>query len=210
MRQKISKTKYLAVFATTTLIFVIGLIIGNQISAIKLENIDELSENLKIDTMAIELQYLLVSEEPCKTFNSTPLTEELYEIGTKLDYMENRLGNDNPSVLQMKEYYSMLELRHWLFVKKTKKECEINRTYILYFYSNEGDCQTCEEQGYVLSYLHKKYPEMNIYSFDINIDNVALNTIKRAYNVVTAPTLLINDKNYEGFMSARKIEETIR
>ena len=209
MRQKISKTKYLAVFATTTLIFVIGLIIGNQISSIKLENIDELSENLRIDTMAIELQYLLVAEEPCRTFNSTPLTEELYEIGTKLDYMENRLGNDNPSVLQMKEYYSMLELRHWLFVKKTKKECEINRTSILYFYSNEGDCQTCEEQGYVLSYLHKKYPEMNIYSFDINIDNVALNTIKKAYNVVTTPTLLIDDKNHEGFMSARKIEGLI-
>jgi hypothetical protein len=157
--------------------------------------------------MAIEIQYLLVSEEPCLVFNSTPLTEELYEIGTRLDFMENKLGSNNPSVLHQKEYYSMLELRHWLLVKRTKKECNMNTTHILYFYSNKGDCPRCEEQGYVLSYLHKKYPALNIYSFDINIDNVALNTIKRVYKVTEAPTLLIDDEAYYGFMSSRSVEE---
>jgi len=209
MRQSISKTKYLAVFATTTLVFLIGLIIGNQISSFKLKNIDELTESLKIESMAIELQYLLVSEEPCLSFNSTSLSEELYEIGSRLDYMENRLGSNNPSVLHLKEYYSLLEIRHWLFMKKTRKECNRSTTLILYFYSNRGDCPRCEEQGYVLSYLHKKYPDLNIYSFDINIDNVALNTVKNVYKITESPAMIINDKAYTGFISSRKIEELL-
>jgi len=200
------RTKYLAVFATTTLIFVIGIIIGYMVTISKLSKISDMEQDLKINAMDIELQYLLLAEDPCTAVNSTFLTDELFQIGVRLDFMEMKLGTDNPSVIALKEYYSLLELRHWIFTKKTKKECDIDKDLILYFYSNEGDCSRCKEQGFILSYMHKKYPELSIYSFDINMENNALYTVKKIYDVKKVPSLIINNKLYEGFKSTKEIE----
>jgi glutaredoxin len=208
-RRKIHRTKYLAVFATTTLIFLIGLLVGNQITNIKLEKINDLEQDLKVDTMAVELQYLLLAEDPCSYINSTLLTEELYNIGSRLDYMENQMGNKNPSVLHIKEYYSLLELRHWLYMRKVNNECGVEYPLLLYFYSNLGDCPSCQEQGYVLNYLHRKYPSLNIYSFDINIENTALDTIKKIYKVESTPAIVINDDAYFGFKDRDELEKLL-
>jgi hypothetical protein len=211
MVRRISRTKYLTVFATTTLIFVIGLVIGNYISNTKLKNINRLEQDLRIDTMSVEIQYMLLSENPCADIDSNILTEELYEIGNKLDYMESRLGSNNPSVLWIKEYYSLLEIRHWLFMKKIKKDCNSTNALILYFYSNKGDCEKCEEQGYVLSYIRKKHPTTRVYSFDINIDNTALDSVKDIFKIKNKelPILIINDKVYFGFKDRQDIESLI-
>ena len=208
MARRLSKTKYLAVFATTTLIFLIGLIIGNYISNTKLKKIDKLEQDLRIDTMSVELQYMLLSENPCAITDSNVLTEELYGIGNKLDYMESRLGSDNPNVLWIKEYYSLLEIRHWLFMNKIKKDCNSKNPLILYFYSNKGDCPKCEEQGYVLSYIRKKYPATRVYSFDININNTALDSIKDIFKITNKelPILIINGKVHYGFKDRTDIE----
>ena len=206
---KASKTKYLAVFATTTLIFVIGLFFGNYISNTKLSNISLLEEDFRIDILALEVQYALLAEDPCAKLNSNALSDELYTIGSKLDYMENKLGETDKDVLRLKEYYSLLELRRWLFLKKQNKECGIGNDYILYFYSNLGNCKECKEQGFVLNFLHKKHPELSIYSFDINIDNIALRTIKELYKVSKAPSLVINEKEYDGFKKSSEIESIL-
>lgn len=206
----ISKTKYIAVFATTTLIFVAGLLLGNFMSAKKLTNIQALEQDLTTDIMAIEVQYLMLAEDPCMQVNSTPLTDELYKIGSRLDYMENSLGATNINVLRLKEFYSLLQIRHWLLAKKQKKECNLSKEFILYFYSNLPDCKRCKEQGFVLDYLHKKYPELNIYSFDIHISNVALETLKKIFEVKKAPTVIINNIPYEGFKNRDELERLLK
>lgn len=203
------RTKYLAVFATTTLIFIIGIIIGYMITLSKLNTISNMEQDLKINAMDIELQYLLLAEDPCTAINSTFLTDELFQIGIRLDFMERDLGIDNPSVIALKEYYSLLELRHWIFTKKTKKECNINKDLVLYFYSNKGDCPKCEEQGFILNYMHKKYPKLSIYSFDINMKNNALSTVKKIYGVKKRPSIIINNKLYSGFKSKKEIESAL-
>jgi len=207
---KISKTKYLAVFTTTTLIFVIGLFFGNYISDAKLSNINLLEQDFRTDILALEVQYALLAEDPCSNLNSNVLSNELYSIGTRLDFMENKLGATEKNVLRLKEYYSLLQIRHWLFLNKQNKECEIENKNILYFYSNLGDCKECREQGFVLNFLHKKHPNINIYSFDINIDNIALRTIKEKYQVDKAPTLIINGKENSGFKKSSEIESILK
>ncbi len=210
-RQQVSKTKYLAVFATTTLIFIIGIMIGNYVSASKMKNLDNLENQLRADTMAAELQYLLLSENPCIAQESVALSEELYGLGSKLSYMEDRLGAVDPSVVRMKEYYSLLEIRHWLFLKKTRLECNKNHTLILYFYSKEKEnCPDCEEQGYVLTYLREKYPGVKVYSFDFETRNAALDTVKEIYlKEQGLPILIINDQTYYGFKNKEAMEKII-
>jgi len=212
MSKDIAKTKYLAVFATTTLIFLIGILIGNQVTNAKVSKLDNIEQELRVDTMAIELQYLLLSEDPCKAPESTLLSEQLYQLGSRLRYMEDKYGADNPSVVRLKEYYSLLEIRHWLFLKKTKKECNKDYTFILYFYSKEKEnCPTCEEQGYVLTYLRENYPLVKVYSFDFGISNAALDTIKELYikEESELPIIIINNDVYYGFKDKGAIEKLI-
>jgi hypothetical protein len=102
------------------------------------------------------------------------------------------MGKDNQQVINLKEYYHLLEIRHWLFLKKAKETCNSDNELILFFYSNKGDCSMCEEQGNVLTYMHSKYPEISIYSFDANIENPAIQTMRSLYGASELPVLVVN------------------
>lgn len=202
-------SKYVAAFAITTLIFVVGIVIGNYISSAKLSTIDDLQQELTQKTISSELQYLLMAEHPCEIVDATELTDELFDIGSRLDFMEGNLGKKNRDVIKLKEYYSLLEIRHWLFLKKAKEECGINSDLIMYFYSNLGDCPECQQQGYVLNTIHNNYPSVNIYSFDINIDDPSLTTLRRIHGVDSTPTLIVNDELLVGFHDKEQVEKMI-
>ncbi len=205
--KKIYLTKYLAVLATTTLIFLVGIIIGNVIGSSKLSDINEMQQNLRTQTLAMELQYDLLTEDPCSS--ETAAFEELFETGTKLAHMEATLGKDNTEVIRLKEYYSLIELRHWIFTEKLREQCKRNTSSIIYFYSNAGDCDKCQEQGFILNYLYKKNPNINIYSFDINIEDAALKTFKQQYKVTATPTLIVNKKPHYGFMNITQLNSLL-
>ena len=191
---------YLAAFAITALIFLLGLWLGDHLNSLKLNSLDDLEQRIRTSTASTELQYQLLAANPCSAVNSTALAEELASIGSKLTYMEDELGKDDPRVLQLKEYYSLLEIRHWMFLTRVKKECGLgDYGVVLFFYSNAGDCGNCDEQGIVLSYVHKQYPVFNIYSFDVNLPNPAVVTMKQLYDITTTPTLVIEGQPLQGF-----------
>lgn len=208
---RISKSKYIMVFVLTTLIFIIGLVLGNYISSSKLKNIQNLEQELRTDTMSLEIEYLMLAESPCRQANSTSLTDLLYKTAKRLDYMERELGKKNEDVLRLKEYYSLLELKHWLLQKKEIEKCNSSRNIILYFYSNLEDCDACEEQGFILDYLREKREGLSIYSFDTNINNLAINTLKRLYKIENekAPIVIVNDNYVKGFRSKNEIESVL-
>jgi hypothetical protein len=209
---QMNTSKYIAVFAATTLIFMIGLLIGSYTTGQKLEQVNDLEQDLRMDTMAMELQYLFLSQEPCQT-DTDYLTDELYEIGEKLSYMENSLGSDNGQVMQLKEYYSLLEIRHWLFLKQINNECSHNIDFILFFYAQEEEnCPKCVEQGYALTFLKKENPNVKVYSFDVAISNPAINTIKSTFikGGDEMPILIINDKPYYGFKDKAELTQILQ
>ncbi len=208
--QKIDKTKYVAAFSITTLVFIAGILLGSHFSSQKLSTLDEMEQGIRMDTMGTELQYLLFSEDPCSTVNYTRISDELFRMGTRLEFMESKLGKKDEAVLNLKEYYHLLEMRHWMLLKKAKKECGFDYDLIMYFYSNRKDCGKCHEQGYALSYLHDKHNNINVYSFDFHIENPALESLKFLYNVTMVPTLIINGEKYEGFRKAGEIESLLK
>src|SRR3989338_9023094 len=110
----IDKQKYVSVFVITTLIFISGILLGNYFSDNKISELSDMSERIQLNTLGTELQFLIASKEPCRLLNESDLSNELHSIGSKLEFMENELGTDNEKVLSLKEYYQLLELRHWL------------------------------------------------------------------------------------------------
>jgi hypothetical protein len=207
--KKIDVQKYLLVLCLTVIIFGSGLLVGNWVASEKFNTLEGMGQDLRTDIMALELQQELIKAEPCKEVALSPLSQQLYSLGTRLDFMESTLGIDNPEVIQLKQYYSLLEMRHWLYMKEMNKNCNRSNVLILYFYSNKNDCAKCEDQGYVLSYLHDKYPNVMIYSFDKNMNNVALTTLIKNFNIQEAPTVVINDQTHAGYQTRDFIESII-
>jgi thiol-disulfide isomerase/thioredoxin len=95
-------------------------------------------------------------------------------------------------------------------MQELAQKCGQKPVFILYFYSNNGDCADCEEQGDVLTALSSEYPELRVYSFDYNLQVGALQTLISIDNVQdNLPALVINGNDYYGFQSIADIEKIL-
>jgi hypothetical protein len=203
---KILKNKNLVIaFLLTTLIFILGIFIGNYISNKKAEFILSNEEKLRLKTFGLEVQTLLIPEYLCENSTIQVMHKDVTDIGGKLTVLENQLGWNNPEVMKLKEFYSLLEIRSWIIMQKYIKNCGSKIDIILYFYSNKEDCESCWLQGSVLDSVREDREDLVIYSFDITIENPALDTVKKIFSVNKAPTLIINGKKYEGFMDKKAV-----
>ena len=211
-RRKTNFGRYLVAFVISASIFVIGLLIGTIFTENKLSSIDKLEQDLRTQVLTVETQYSIASQNPCALIDSDELNSELYKLDSTLSSLETDLGKNNEDVLRLVEYYSLLEVRQWLFVKDASKKCGKNPILILFFYSNNANkCTDCEVQGYVLTFLRKQYPEKSIYvySFNTDINNTVIKTMMKVYNVKTLPSIVINDKTYEGFKDRNQLEKIL-
>ncbi len=194
--------KYLIVLLLTIAIFVFGLLLGSYTSTHKLQDVRSLQDDLRTQTLDIETQYSLATEDPCAFAAAAPLTTELYELSTRLDFMENLLGPRDSRVLSLKKYYSILELRHWLFLKRLSDECGTDAVLVLYFYSNEAEaCPSCEEQGFLLTWLRKNHPNVHVFSLEKDLAVGSVQAVQQRYGVTGTPFLVIGDEPLEGFQS---------
>jgi len=95
-------------------------------------------------------------------------------------------------------------------MKRVSQKCNLQPIFILYFYSNQDDCEECQRQGYVLTELAERYPRLRIYSFDYHLDVPALTTLITINDIKPQlPALVIDGKPYYGFKSITDLEELI-
>ena len=210
-RRNFNGGRFFLVFILTTFIFLMGMWFGQNMLKSKLSEIEKMQNDFRTETSTLEVEYLFLSQKPCSIVNSTELSKELYQMGGRLEFMEDTYGKDNPDVLSLKSYYSLLEMRHWLFFENVKKQCNFDSKTILYFYSNLR-CDRCEEQGYILTFLRNNYPNLNVYSFDVDIDNSALNMLKEHYDIdsfSTLPIIILGNKTFDGFTSLETLQNEL-
>ncbi|MDD4990438.1 MAG: hypothetical protein PHW31_03990 [Candidatus Pacebacteria bacterium] len=208
--KKIKWSRYLLVFLATLMIFGAGFFLSNMIVEKKISALAKLQQGFSIDILSLETQFSVLNQAPCKNLNESTLTKELFDISQKLESVGNSLGKDNPDFLMLKKYYSILEIKHWLLLKKAAKDCKMNVVSIAYFYADKKNCPDCEDQGYILTTLREKYPFLRVYSFDYNLPLAPLETIKSIYRLKPElPVLVINDDEYYGSKSKEELEETL-
>ena len=188
--------KYILVFFITAPIFATAFYIENKLDQKRIAEIQAAEQSISIDILSSETQYELLGNLSCKTISENPiLSTELNSLASRLSVAENNLGANNPQVLQLKEQYSILEIKDYLLLEQIAAKCKTKPVFILYFYSNSGDCPQCAQQGDVLSYLRNKYPGLRVYSFDYNLNLSALRTLITLHKIEGAlPALIINDR----------------
>ena len=177
-RRPISAQKYILTFCFTAIIFSLGFFVSDYLNDKRFSEINTMKQEFQIQVLGMEAQLAHFEKILCPDIGDDILTHELHVIGEKLEFMANSLGYNHPEVLHLKKYYSLLQIRHYRFSQQLSERCDLGLVHILYFFANEEYCPDCEKQSAVLSFLREQYPLLRIYSFDYNLDLMALAAIK--------------------------------
>jgi hypothetical protein len=199
---------YLLALIITGSVFWLAISLSNRIHNERIKEIQSIENNISMNILSLETQFDLLAEVSCDEIDNTILSKELNSLASRLNYMEEQRGKDDAEVTRLKEYYSLMQIKDYLLMKKIGKECGDEPVSILYFYSNEGDCPDCEKEGYVLTYLREHYPGVRVYAFDYHIGLSAVNTVTSLYNVTEnrLPSVVIGKKTLYGFQEKETLE----
>lgn len=201
--------KYILAFLITGIIFATAIYTSNYLNQKKMDEIRNIGDKISVDIMSSETQYDLLAQSSCKGIENSVLSKEINSLGERLSYIQNERGADDPEVINLKKYYSLLQIKDYLLYQKISDKCNISPVFITYFYSTKEDCPDCEKQSYVLTSLHEKYPGLRVYSFDYNLDLTAIKTMISIYKIEDKfPVLIINDNVYNGFQTIEDIEKS--
>ena len=96
-----------------------------------------------------------------------------------------------------------------LFIVPINCFAQVNEVNVYFFH--DSDCSICEqERVYLQALKNDRYPNMKIYSYEINDskNNELMATAKKMYNITKTgvPFTIIGDKAYIGFTQAMKGE----
>jgi hypothetical protein len=205
----IDTKKYIFTFLLTSAIFVTAFFASTFFSNKRVENVKFIQDNIAIDILSSETQFDLLKEVSCQNVSDSMLSPELAVLGDKLSHTESERGETDSDVVYLKKYYSLLQVKDYLLSKKLAEKCGAKKkpVFIIYFYSNEGNCPECQKEGYVLTRLKEKYPELRVYSFDYNLQLSVIDSLKAIYRIEAPfPGLVIEDKTYAGFKSVEDLE----
>ena len=203
--------KYIIVFFITLLLFITASYLSNYFNNKKIGELKSIQDKISIDILSSETQFSLLSELSCKNLaTSSALGGELGELGTKLEWGQNNLGSDE-ELNYLRKYYSLLQIKDYLLMKKVSARCGVKSAFILYFYTTAENCSECEKQGLVLSTLRNKYPELRVYSFDYSTDLSAVKSMLQIYKIedTLLPALVIEDDVLVGFHSIEELDTKI-
>jgi len=202
--------KYIYAFLITVAIFGTAIFVSSYLGQKRLDEVRAVENQLSLDILSSEAQTSLLEETACSDVNNNYLSSQLDELRDKLSYTASQNSPKNADIENLKEYYSLLEIKDYLLMKKVTVKCGSHPTFILYFYANPDKCPDCEKTGYVLDALRQKYPSVRTYSFDYYMDQVAVKTLISIYHLNgSLPALIINGDPYYGYQNLDELEKTV-
>ena len=204
--------KYILVFIITAAIFATAFYVATRLDSRRLADIRATQESVSIDILSSETQFALLGNLDCKTISENPiLSTELNSLASRLSVAEENLGATNAEVIRLKKQYSLLQIKDYILMQQVSQKCNLKPVFVLYFYSNQGNCSECGPAGDVLTYLRTQYPGLRVYSFDYNLDLSAVRTLISLRGLQgQLPALVINDRPpVYGFKTFEEIQTLI-
>ncbi len=192
MRRIQNKKRYLLAFIIATVLFIMGFLITHSIAFFEYSRISNLQRDLSYDIFQDKIMHSLFDYDICEKGFLNEISADLGHQGRIIDDLEKKLGKNDKNVLAQKKFYTLVELEHFEFIQQLNLECNFSIPIILFFYSNEkDDIKESENVGDLLTAVYNQYPEVKIYSFDINLDSKLIDLLKEKYFVKVSPTIII-------------------
>jgi len=211
MSRKISTKKYLLAFFLTLLIFSGGIFIGMIFEEARLNQAKQISleERISLRSLQLQQEYIESGIADCEALNQV-LNTNLDELGSKmnqvLNYEKNTLFNENEFNLILRDYF-LTEIQYLLTSQEIDQKCDKNNIKIIYFY----DESSYDTQGDILGYIKKLFKNnVLIFSFNSDFkDEPMINLLLTSYDVKEFPSVIVEDKLYQGHNSVEKMKEII-
>ena len=208
MVRKLSESKYIVAFTITFLFFLTGLLIGVTMSNYRVQSLETFSELQRLEYDSLQLQYqylssLIMEEENCPALMSALEVNlaNLEKARMKLEGYISRVESDKDQYMVLKKDYTLAEIRYWFLLNEVKGKCDIDVVSIIYFYSIDSTCKSCDTQGLILNELKDEFKDkLLIFALDLNFDEAMIKILKESYGVKIAPSLIIDGSLVEGFI----------
>jgi len=207
--------KYFYALIITAAIFATAFYVASRFNQSRIADIRATEEAISIDILSLETQFELLGNLDCQAITDNPvLSDELNSLASRLSVAEQNLGANNAEVISLKKQYSLLEIKDYILMREISQKCiKLKPVYILYFYSNSGDCADCNKMGDVLTYLRATYPGLRVYSFDYHLDLSALRTLVTLRKIDAnkgLPAFVVNNKApVYGFKTLQEMRKLI-
>ena len=210
-QRSIDWKKYVIVFFITSTLFLTASYVSNYLSNKKINQLKSIQDQISINILSSETQFSLLSDLSCKNVSDSVLSSELYDLGGKLEWGQKNLGATE-EVSYLEKYYSLLEIKDYLLMKKISSRCGVKSAFILYFYTSRDNCTLCDDESSALTSLRDKYPALHVYSFDYSVDLSAVKALLNVYKIedTKLPALVIGDDVLTGFRDATELESKIK
>ncbi|MDE2037901.1 MAG: thioredoxin family protein [Patescibacteria group bacterium] len=200
--------KYLWAFVITALIFVGITLVSNYFDNQRVSEIRSIQDSISMNILSSETQFDLLKETPCDDLGNSSLSQELDTLGEQVSYLESARGSGDAQVISLKQEYALLEIKDFILMQNMTEKCGLKPVFVLYFYSNAGDCPDCSDMGAVLTALRQDYPEVRVYSFDYNGSVSAVKTLESIYGVKDRlPALVVHNKPVYGLKPLADVEK---
>ena len=190
--------RYLLAFVITAAIFGTAFYIAARLDNARIASIRTTEDSIAIDILSSETQFNLLGNLGCDAITQNPvLSDELNSLASQLSVTESNLGATNLEVIRLKKQYSLLEIKDYILLQNITTKCGTKPVYVLYFYTNSGNCADCSRVADVLTYLRGQYPGLRVYSFDYDLNLSALKTLISLHKVNghNLPALIVNNRD---------------
>ena len=104
MQQQFDWKRYIIVFFITLGLFLTAMYVSDYFSNKKLAQLKSIQDKISIDILSSETQFSLLSELSCKNVSDSILSGELGDLGSKLEWGQNNMNN-NDELLYLKKYF---------------------------------------------------------------------------------------------------------
>jgi hypothetical protein len=204
--------KALLAFLIAVFLFSFGIFIGYLAKGIVESSTLSLADSARNEIINLETISMMEEQYPCSEYSLDLVSEKLDYLGELITLLEVKRGKDDNEVLQLKEIYTLLEIRHYLLIKSREESCGQNYSDFFFFYSNEKECDDAvKDTSFILSYLRKKYDDVRVYSFDSNLDSDVIKILKERYEVDSCVAVVLNGEKLKGeFNNSEDYEELIK
>ncbi len=194
-REFSSKKRYIVAIIIGTVAFLLVFGISYSLSYFELQRISGLQTSSGYDIFKDKLDFSFFNEPICDTDSFEKVSQDLGFQGRIIDDLEQKLGKQDENVLFRKQFYSLIEIEHFEFVKIFNEKCRQKINTILFFYSNnESEASASEEAGRILGVVSSRNENLMIYSFDIDLVSELVDKLEKKYNVTDSPVAVINEK----------------
>ncbi len=98
--------RYALVFLISAIIFGVALEVSNLLYDRRFREIESIERRITLSLLSSEVQFALLAESTtCATDSSPLLAGEINELASRLEFMEEERGSDDPEVMALKSQY---------------------------------------------------------------------------------------------------------